>query len=155
MIRQKLIFKVLIVLFGLHSTNVFAYGSPDNNVIEVSIVSLVATPEKYDRKKIRVIGVAGIEFESQILCLSKDDLQYRLMQQCVHMEFDLKALSFKKKELEAYNGKYVLIEGMFAKRDYPPDKLKSNNSNGGLRITIGPKVNAVLEITRYQLWETP
>ena len=74
------------------------------------------------------------------------------MQQCLHMDFNFGELGVSKKELAVYNGKYVLIEGVFNKRNFPFDKLKSDKNSGGLRITIGPKLNAVVDISRYQLW---
>ena len=41
--------------------------------IDVSMVQLLATPEKYDGKLVRVIGVGNLEFEGNYLSLNKED----------------------------------------------------------------------------------
>ena len=43
---------------------------------DVTMIQLIATPEKYDGQLVRVIGVGNLEFEGNCISLSKEDLKY-------------------------------------------------------------------------------
>ncbi len=148
---RAIVGRALLILCGLYAVNVFAYGEVDSNAVDVSVISLIANPEQYHGKKVRVIGAVNIGFEGQHICLSEDDLKQRLMQQCIHMNFDHKALGTDIETLKKYNLNYVLLEGFFSMKSYPSDQLKSDHS-GKLRITVGHRVHEIKSISRYQLW---
>ena len=103
--------------------------------IDVSIVQLLATPEKYDGKLVRVIGVGNLEFEGNYLSLDKEDYAYSAGNS-IWIELGEKAISYN--EAKEYNGKYVIVEGFFDKKD-----------RGHLAMFCG----SIKNISRYQLWE--
>ena len=112
---------------GINSANQYA--------INVSIVQLLATPEKYDGKLVRVIGVGNLEFEGDYLSLNKEDYAYSAGNS-IWIELGEKAISYN--EAKEYNGKYVIVEGFFDKKD-----------RGHLAMFCG----SIKNISRYQLWE--
>ena len=107
--KLKIIIVFLLVL-------VFCYSYTDEVQI-VSIIDLISNPEKYDGKKIQVIGVARFEFECNALYLSKESFIYYLSKNALILEGspDFKPI----KDIDEYHGKYVLIEGYFYKNQKP------------------------------------
>lgn len=81
---------------------------------DVTMVQLIATPEKYDGEFVRVIGVGNLEFEGNCLSLSKDDLKYHTGNS-IWIELGSKTISYE--EAKQYNGEYVIVEGYFDKDD--------------------------------------
>lgn len=104
---------------------------------EVTIIQLIATPEKYDGQRIRVVGVGNLEFEGNAIYLSKEDLSYRIYH-AVWLDFDNNtSLSYEK--AKQYNGKYIIVEGIFDK-----------DESGHMSLFHG----AITDITRYELLRT-
>ena len=133
------ILKPLIILSILVFTSfVNANGEADHESKSVSIIQLISNPEKYDQTKVRLIGVPRLEFEGEFICLNKESYQFWVSKNCLWISPNIKAINIPYKELEKYNGKYVLIEGTF--------NLK-NLGHGGMNS------GAIENVTRYQLWE--
>lgn len=103
--------------------------------LEVTMVQLLATPEKYNGKLVRVLGVGNLEFEGNYISLSKEDQKYNTGN-ALWIELGKRALAYD--EARKYNGKYVLVEGIFDKNDL-----------GHLNMFRG----SIKDISRYQLWE--
>ena len=100
---------------------------------DVSMIQLIANPEKYDGKFVRVIGVGNIEFEGNCISLSKEDLKYRVGNS-IWIEL---GKDFSYKEVAQYNGEYVIVEGIFDKDD---------------RGHLGMFYGSIKQISRYELW---
>lgn len=134
---------LLCVLLGVqyYENALIEFGYQDGTnpanqyATEVSMVQLLSTPEKYDGKLIRVIGVGNLEFEGNYLSLSKEDHKYGVGNS-VWIELGEKAISYD--EAKEYNGKYVIVEGFFDKDD-----------RGHFDMFCG----SIKNISRYQLWE--
>ncbi len=110
--------------------------SPANQYAEdVTMIQLIATPEKYDGQLVRVIGVGNLEFEGNCISLSKEDLKYRVGNS-IWIELGEKAISYE--EAQKFNGEYVIIEGIFDKDDC-----------GHLDMFCG----SIKNISRYELWD--
>ena len=107
----------------------------DQNAVDVTIIQLIASPEKYNGELIRVIGVGNLEFEGNYLSLSKEDHKYGTGNQ-IWIELSNKAIPYD--EAQEYNGKYVIVEGIFDKDDL-----------GHLSMFHG----TIKDISRYELWE--
>ncbi len=101
---------------------------------DVSMVQLIATPEKYDGKFVRVIGVGNLEFEGDCISLSKEDLKYGVGNS-IWIELD-GTISYD--EAAQYNGEYVIVEGVFDKDDC-----------GHMDMFRG----SIKNISRYDLWD--
>ena len=132
---MKNLLPIIILIF---STNTFAHGSANQKAIGVSILQLISSPEKYHNKLVRVIGAANTEFEGNKICLTKEHLKHWVSKNCVWHSPNYIKLLATPGMLEKFNGKYVLIEGIFNK-----------NSNGHMGAFSGSLEN----VTRYQLWE--
>ncbi len=76
---------------------------------KVSMVELLATPEKYHGKEVRVIGVGNIEFEGNCIALSEERL--KCSDSCIWVDLDDDVIS--KEEAAQWNGKYVEVRGTF------------------------------------------
>lgn len=102
---------------------------------DVTMIQLIAAPEKYDGQLVRVIGVGNLAFESNCISFSKEDLKYGVGNS-IWIELDGKAISYE--EAQKYNGEYVIIEGVFDKDDC-----------GHLDMFCG----SIKNISRYELWD--
>lgn len=103
---------------------------------DVSMIQLIATPEKYDAQFVRVIGVGNLEFERNCISLSQEDLKYGVGNS-IGIELGEKAISYE--EAQQYNGAYVIIEGFFDKDDC-----------GHMDMFCG----SIKNISRYELWDS-
>ena len=77
----------------------------------LSLVNLIATPEKYHGKKVQIVGYLNIEFEGNGIYLHKDDYKYGIYSNGFWVSINQeirKTISSKK-----LNKSYVLIEGTF------------------------------------------
>lgn len=96
---------------GYEITDQYGYKNPANPYAEnVTMVQLIATPERYDGKLIRVHGVGNLEFEGDYIALSKDDWAYYNNHR-ISISLSDRAIPYE--EAQKYNGKYVLVEGIF------------------------------------------
>jgi hypothetical protein len=101
----------------------------------VSMVALLASPQKYDGKLIRVIGVLGIQFESNALYLHEEDYEYGITKN----SFFVRLTEEQEKKFRALDKKHVIVEGMF-----------SANGPEAREMTSG----AIFNIYRLEGWGT-
>lgn len=100
---------------------------------DVSMVQLIATPEKFDGKFVRVFGFLWLEFEADSLYLHREDLVQGLTRNGVWVH-RTEAIERDGKKL---NRHYVLIEGVFDAQDH-----------GHMGLWGG----AIKNITRIETW---
>ena len=110
-------------------------NSANHYAKDVTIIQLIATPEKYDGQLVRVIGVGNLEFEGNCISLSKQDLKYGVGHS-IWIELGEKAISYE--EAKNFNGEYVIVEGIFDKDDC-----------GHMDMFCG----SIKNISRYDLWD--
>jgi hypothetical protein len=74
---------LLITIFLLGLNNCIAqnpgeslFEFSEKNAEKISLIQLIANPEKYDGKVIEVKGFLSLEFEGNALYLQKDDYEY-------------------------------------------------------------------------------
>lgn len=104
-----------------------------NMIKEVSLISLIANPEKYYGQKIRAIGYLHLEFEGNGLYLHKEDYDHGIDKNALWVDIDTRA---KIQGLKRYSNHYVLIEGTF-----------DGNSKGHMAMNSG----SISNITRVEL----
>ena len=79
-----------------------------------SLVALLANPQHYHGRKIRVEGFMHVEFEGNAIYLSKDDADHLITSNGLWVSFDKNAIPYEgvvgPKE---FHRKWVLIEGVF------------------------------------------
>jgi hypothetical protein len=78
----------------------------------ISIINLIATPEKYNGKRVRLIGYLVLYFESSALYLHKDDANMGISKNALWVDVSRSAMDSLKK----YNEHYVLMDGTFNSR---------------------------------------
>jgi hypothetical protein len=98
----------------------------------ISIITLIQTPEKFHRKRVRIVALCTLEFEGKALWVSKDDLEKAITKNAVWLDVKL---DDKSKKLHK---KVLIVEGTFdAKR------------KGHLGMYSG----MIEDVTRAELWE--
>lgn len=76
--------------------------------LDVSMVKLVATPDQFDGKLIRVSGFLNIEFENMELYMHKEDWAHGLTKNGVWLDLD----SESRRKYSSLNQHYVFVEGI-------------------------------------------
>lgn len=96
------------------------YGEFSPEAEPVSLIQLIATPEKYDGKKVSVTGVINVGFEVDLLYLTKDDWKYGINTNSIALNFRTdNRLNLPLEELERdICGNYVEINGIFKFEGY-------------------------------------
>ena len=88
----------------------------------VSMINLIATPEKYHGKKVMVEGFLHVQFEDNVIYMHKDDGDYLMGKNGLWVSYakepSLEPLCEKQfaalaRKLTYFNGRYVLIRGTF------------------------------------------
>ncbi|MBE9584855.1 hypothetical protein IM792_10385 [Mucilaginibacter sp. JRF] len=80
---------------------------------EVSIISLIANPEKYHKKRVIVIGYLTLYSENCAIYVHKTDCNLGISKNGVWV--DMMRDSMYLPEIQKLNNKYALIEGIFDK----------------------------------------
>lgn len=81
--------------------------------LDVSLVSLIATPKEFDGKQVRVIGFARLEFEGNAIYLHRDDYLQGITKNGLWLDVELPS----KKSAARPNNRYVIVEGVFSMKD--------------------------------------
>jgi hypothetical protein len=81
------------------------YVAPES----VSIINLIATPEKYYDKRIKITGYMITEFEGTAIYLTREDYDNRIYKNSVFL------LIGKGSDYQFYNKEYVTLNGTFIK----------------------------------------
>ena len=119
---------------------VFGFGEVNQDAVDVSLINLIATPNKFHGKIVRVIGVSNIEFESNVIYLTKKHLVNGATKNALWISLDFHAIGKTENELSKYNGQYVLVEGVFDKESY-----------GHMGLMSG----TIRKIKRFMPWPPP
>lgn len=96
--------------------------------VDVSMVQLVASPEKFDGRAIRVIGFLHLEADGNVLYLHSEDCVYTLIKNSIWVN---ETPLMKKK----FSDRYVLIEGTFDAQDHGFKGLWSGAISKITRVT--------------------
>ena len=99
---MKHYFTAFVVCYLFVGCSCRAAGEP----VQVSMAALIATPERFDGKLIRVIGFMHLEFEGQCLYLHREDFEHAIIGNWVWLDVDIATHKAK-------NDNYVIIQGVF------------------------------------------
>jgi hypothetical protein len=125
----------LLLGTSVHAAAPSSFGKANQSVENISLVSLIANPEKYDGKGIRLIGAFQLEFEGQSFCLHKEDLRQHILANCIWINPDFRALGTDGTTLATLNGQYVLLEGTFHKDNRGHRGIYAGSVGGVWRVT--------------------
>ncbi|PXX33717.1 hypothetical protein DFR42_12913 [Undibacterium pigrum] len=101
-----------------------AMAGTREKVLELSLINLVATPERYHGKQVNVTGYVFIGTENMSLCpytvqvSSKDCIWINIDSGPYASDADKKRISKKMAVLEKFNGKTATIIARFDKKDH-------------------------------------
>ena len=106
--RRALALAMTIMLLSASSAAPVSHAqNPIRNT--VSIVQLIARPEKYDRKVVRVMGFLRLEFEGDAIYLHEDDYRHAILKNGLTI-----VRNAKMEELaDRLDLHYVILEGTF------------------------------------------
>ena len=118
--------------FGAISARVSTMNASPNaqQPTRVSLVQLIANPQEYDGKFVRVIGFVSVEHEGTAVYLHQEDYKYDITQNAVWLDIDLQ----RHKKLDQ---RYAIIEGTF-----------DANHNGHKGLFSG----SLKDVKRLQAW---
>jgi hypothetical protein len=128
----------LLVFFGEIAGQIPGYNSKpgyDATVRDVSILKLIANPQAYDGKRVRLIGFLRLEFEGDAIYLHREDYQHQISQNAlwINLPHDI-----TKQEQQAVNMHYVICSGVF-----------EASKHGHMGMFSGE----ITDITRLQSWD--
>ena len=113
-----------------------SYGEPSQVAEGVSLLTLIANPEAYDGKHIRVVGVVNVGFECDALYVSSEDYKVGITKNAVYLEFAQMTIDAPYDELKKLSGKHVVIEGVFDSKENGHMGLYSGTISDISRIEI-------------------
>ena len=103
----------------------------------VSLVELIARPEVYHGRAVRVIGFVNFEFEGNGLYLSREDWERSIYRNGLWIEAPRSVQTDSGRPSTALNQRYVIVEGIF------------NATHGG---HLGMWSGAIERVTRLDPW---
>ena len=108
-----LFISLLFLLSTSESKTIHGYfpkPGPDPTVQDVSIIQLIAQPEKFQGKRVRFIGFLRIEFEGTAIYLHREDFDHSIPLNALWV--DIPADMTKKQQAEV-DMRYVICVGVF------------------------------------------
>jgi hypothetical protein len=100
---------LLVALFVLQ-TFVSVEANETEHIYHVSLVQLIADPDRYDGKLVNVIGFLRLEFEGNILYLGEADYSNSIPENGIWINVTKQMIADK----EDLNNRYVQILGTFS-----------------------------------------
>jgi hypothetical protein len=110
--------------------------SHESRPLVVSLIQLIATPERFDGKKVVVVGFLRLEHEANLLYLNKDDYDNVVLANTMWIDVT-EAMGRDRDKLTL---KYARIEGTFR----AGNRTKNSTSAGG-----------ITDITSCKFWSDP
>jgi len=108
--------KTLLFLLSVN-VSLFTFGQIDSIHFSeykyVSMINLIATPEKYQDKKVMVDGYINIEFEGTALYLHEEDYKNGITKNSISINFLDGFFEKNKINTQDYTQKHVIISGIF------------------------------------------
>ena len=102
--------------YGLLVSSLLIANAATIDPIRTSIISLIANPDKYDKRVVSCRGYLRDRFEEKILFLSENDAERLITENGVWMVFDKDApLPTKPTESKSFDNRYVRVIGTFDK----------------------------------------
>jgi hypothetical protein len=141
--KPKLLLGLALVLSGglfgcattsQHLNDTKSLFPTEAELLDVSLVQLIANPKNYDGKFVRVIGFVRLEEEGTAVYLNQEDDKHSLTRNGLWLDIT------DEKSPTDFDRKYVLIEGTF---------------NAKWKGHRGAWSGSVQQIKRFQVWIKP
>ncbi|HET6327107.1 MAG TPA: hypothetical protein VFG04_20670 [Planctomycetaceae bacterium] len=88
-------------------------AQPQTGPQDVSLIRLIANPNDFDGKPVRVIAFLRLEFEGNALYVSRADYENHISKNGIWIDVP----DLVRKEASEYSDRYVLVEGVFSAKD--------------------------------------
>ena len=105
--------RMLVVLLGASWLAGAPVKATADEPVHCSIVSLIATPELFDGKRVIAEGIAVIGFEANAIYLSREAADHGSGVNAIGLDLP------RDRDFAHLNLKWVLVEGTFRKDDHP------------------------------------
>lgn len=115
------------------SSVAISVGEVRYDAVDVSMIRLIAAPQEYAKKVIRVHGYLNVEFEGNAVYLHEEDFTHALTSNALWIDAKPEIMN----GLQQLSGQYVLLEGIF-----------DPTHHGHLSLYSG----ALLDISRGDAW---
>src|SRR5262249_43540224 len=109
--RSPLARLIIGVTAFLLTASCAALGRPSPEVVSVSLINLIATPERYDGRVVQTSGIATIAFESDAVYLSREDAAEGAIPNSIHLTFE--DGDVPRDQVTALDKRRVLVVGNF------------------------------------------
>jgi hypothetical protein len=86
---------------------------PDDPVQDVSLIQLIAQPEKFEGKRVRFIGFLRLEFEGNAIYLHREDVDHRIAKNGIWVDLPTDMTNQQQGEV---NMRYAICVGVFTAR---------------------------------------
>lgn len=100
-----LVYLIALFWFISGAQQAFCQASQEQPVA-VSLIQLIANPDVYHGKRVRLIGFCHFEFEGNALYLHKEDFDNHILQNAVWLDADMNKFG-------KTNNMYVVVEAVF------------------------------------------
>lgn len=127
---------VLIAVFYLLSVkvnagNIMLYANERcfDGLCSVSVIHLMANADKYEKKKVEVVGIADFSDPKKgAIYFDEGSYKHKIYEHSVSVELDTpKMAALLRKEPDFFQGKYVYVDGV-----YLANLGQHNGDNGGI-----------------------
>ena len=109
-------------------------GGADIDAEDVSLIQLIANPQAYDNKRVRITGFLHLEFEGNVIYFHNEDFRYGLTKNGLWIDVPK---DMTKEQMKVVNDQYVICTARFVAR-----------MHGHMGLNSG----AVTDVSRLQLW---
>jgi hypothetical protein len=82
----------------------------DQGAVSVSLIQLIANPQTYDGKKVRLIGFLRLEFEGNAIYLHKEDFDHGISSNALWVDLPR---DMTKDQRQDVNTQYAICEAVF------------------------------------------
>jgi hypothetical protein len=132
---KKLLLCLQLILIGLYPVNGLR-RSFAGQLNDISLVQLIATPEKYDGKVVQVAGFLSLEFEGHILYLHQADYENGMTKNGVWIVRN----SLIDQNAEKLDKQYVILVGTFHAPENDHVSIASGSIKDITSVTLLSKV---------------
>ena len=112
-------------------------GGPDSGVEDVSLIQLIANPQAYDNKRVRITGFLHLEFEGNAIYLHSEDFRYSLTKNALWINVPK---DMTQEQTKAVNDQYAICTGRFV---------------AGMHGHMGMNSGELSDVTRLEVWSPP
>jgi hypothetical protein len=112
-IAVSLVLIASVVLWAISRGQIRGYfpkPGPDDTVKDVSLIQLIAQPERFDGKPVRFIGFLRIEFEGNAIYLHREDFDHAISNNGVWVDIPTDMTKHQRDEVNMH---YVICAGVF------------------------------------------